>query len=111
MIEYKVLQAISRNPVSSQRTLAESLDVSLGKINYVLGGLVEKGIVKAQRLTSDPHKIRWKYLVTAKGIREKVRLTRRFLDQRLYEYEKIRKEIEQLRQEVLENGNGKNFRE
>ena len=104
MIEYKVLKAISQNPVSSQRTLAENLDVSLGKINYVLGGLVKKGIVKAQRLTTDPQNIRWKYLVTPKGIREKVRLTRLFLEKRVKEYGEIRQEIDMLRKEISENG-------
>jgi len=106
MIEYKVLKAITQNPVSSQRTLAENLDVSLGKINYVIGGLVEKGIVKAQRLTNDPRNIRWKYLVTPKGIREKVRLTRLFLDKRLKEYGEIQKEIDMLQREIAENGKG-----
>jgi EPS-associated MarR family transcriptional regulator len=108
MIEYKLLKEIELNPAASQRTLAGKLDVSLGKINYVLGGLVKKGIVKAQKLKNDPQNIRWSYLLTPKGIREKIRMTRSYLDKRLREFDEIQREIGMLQKEVSANGDGRN---
>ena len=107
MIEYKLLREIERNPDATQRTLAEKLDVSLGKINYVLGGLAKKGIVKAQKLKNDPRNIRWHYLLTPKGLREKVKMTRCYLDKRLKEFDEIQQEIAMLREEVSRSGQGR----
>lgn len=100
MIEYRILKELEHNPESTQRTLAQKLDVSLGKINYVLGGLAEKGIIKAQRLTTDPRNIRWSYLLTPMGIREKVRITKQYLDKRIKEFDEIQQEIIELQKEV-----------
>jgi EPS-associated MarR family transcriptional regulator len=109
MIEYKVLKEIAQNPDSTQRTLAGKLDVSLGKINYVLGGLIKKGIVKAKKLKDDPRDIRWNYLLTSKGIREKVRITKQYLDKRVNEFDEIRQEIVELKKEVGGNNTTKNI--
>jgi EPS-associated MarR family transcriptional regulator len=100
MIEYKLLKEIEQNPVLSQRTLAEKLDVSLGKINYLLTGLIKKGLIKAQRLRTDPKTIRWSYLLTPKGISEKFVITRHYLDKRLQEFDKIQVEIAELKKEI-----------
>jgi EPS-associated MarR family transcriptional regulator len=103
MIEYKLLKAIEQNPVLSQRTLAEKLGVSLGKINYVLTGLIKKGLIKAQRLKNDPQNIRWSYLLTPEGISEKITITKVYLDKRLQEFDKIQQEIAELKNEVQDN--------
>jgi len=100
MFEYKVLREIEKNPSHTQRSLASSLDVSVGKVNYMIAGLVEKGIIKARRLKNDPRKIRWQYILTPKGIREKVRITRSYLRQRLQEYKKLQEEITLLKEEI-----------
>ena len=102
MIEYKVLKELENNPTHTQRTLAENLGISLGKVNYVLGGLVDKGIIKAKKLRDDPGAIRWNYILTPKGIKEKVRITADYLNRRLVEFDTIRKEIEELKKEVAE---------
>ena len=102
MVEYKLLKALEKNPSASQRTLAEQLDVSLGKINYLLAGLVEKGLVKAQRLKNEPQNIRWHYIITPKGIKEKVRITKNYLDLRVQEYNELQNEIKELRREVTQ---------
>jgi MarR family transcriptional regulator, temperature-dependent positive regulator of motility len=101
MIEYKVIKEIEKNPSHTQRSLAEKLDISLGKANYVLAGLIEKGIVKAKKIKNNPYKIRWQYMLTREGVKEKFRITRQFLKRRIREYEEIQKEIAQLREEVL----------
>lgn len=73
MIEYKVMREIEQNPMHTQRTLAETLDISLGKANYVLAGLVEKGVVKVKKLKNHPDKIRWQYVLTPAGVKEKLK--------------------------------------
>ena len=105
MIEYKLLKEIEQNPSSTQRRLAEKLGVSLGKINYVLAGLMSKGIIKAQKLKNDPRNIRWSYLLTSKGIHEKIKTTQSYLQKRLLEYDALENEISELRKEVLRHGN------
>ena len=100
MIEYKLLKEIETNPTHTQRTLAQKLNVSLGKVNYLLGGLVDKGIIKAQKLTNDPQNIRWSYLLTPKGIKEKVKISRDYLARRLKEFDEIQEEIVLLKREV-----------
>ena len=100
MIEYKVIKELEQNPAHTQRSLAQKLNISLGKANYVLGGLIEKGVIKAKRLKNEPDKIRWKYILTPKGIKEKAVLTRNYLNTRLREFQEIQREIEELRAEV-----------
>jgi EPS-associated MarR family transcriptional regulator len=100
MIEYKVIKEIEQNPSHTQRSLAGKLDISLGKANYVLAGLIEKGIVKAKKLKNNPDKIRWQYVLTSAGMKEKLKITRQYLLRRMQEYEEIRKEIAQLQEEV-----------
>jgi EPS-associated MarR family transcriptional regulator len=100
MNEYKLIREIEHNPYHTQRTLADKLDISLGKANYLLAGLVDKGIIKARKLKTHPGKIRWKYILTPKGIAEKLTLTRSYLQKRIHEFETIRREIEELKFEV-----------
>jgi EPS-associated MarR family transcriptional regulator len=100
MIEYKLIRELDKNPYHTQRTLASSLDISLGKANYVLAGLIQKGIIKARKLKNNPDNIRWKYILTPKGIREKIRIAQNYLHTRLKEFDLIRREIEELKNEV-----------
>lgn len=108
MIEYKLLKEIELNPSCTQRKLAEKLGISLGKVNYVLAGLAEKGYIKAQKLRNHPQNIRWSYLLTPRGITEKINTTRYYLQKRLREYDELQGEIAELKKEVSrhENGNG-----
>jgi EPS-associated MarR family transcriptional regulator len=100
MIEYKVIREIEQNPSHTQRSLAEKLDISLGKANYVLAGLIEKGVVKVKKIKNNPDKIRWQYVLTPSGMKEKIRITRQYLQCRMNEYEEIQKEIAQLQEEM-----------
>jgi EPS-associated MarR family transcriptional regulator len=106
MFEYKVIKEIENNPEHTQRTLADKLGVSLGKINYVLTGLIEKGLIRAKKLKNEPENIRWNYLLTRKGIQEKVLLTKNYLKRREEEFEELRHEIEVLKKEVDEDTKG-----
>jgi EPS-associated MarR family transcriptional regulator len=104
MIEYKVIREIEINPSHTQRSLAEKLDISLGKVNYVLAGLVEKGIIKAKKLKNNPENIRWQYILTQAGVKEKIKITQQYLQRRIVEFEDLQKEIELLKKDVQNNG-------
>ena len=103
MIEYKIIREIEQNPMHTQRTLAEKLDISLGKANYVLAGLIEKGIVKANKLRNHPGQIRWQYVLTPAGMKEKISITKRYLEKRLAEFDELQQEIVLLKKQVREN--------
>jgi len=100
MDEYKIIRELEQNPYHTQRTLADKLGISLGKANYLLAGLIEKGLIKTQKLKNDPDKIRWKYILTPKGIKDKLIITRDYLQKRLIEFETLQREIQELRTEV-----------
>ena len=100
MDEYNLIREIERNPFHTQRTLARALHISLGKANYLLAGLMQKGIIKARRLRNAPEKIRWQYILTPKGIKEKLIITRDYLQKRIDEFEAIQREIKELKIEI-----------
>lgn len=100
MIKYKLIKELEENPAQTQRSLAQKLNISLGKVNYLLSGLVEKGVIKAKKLKDSPDKIRWQYILTPQGMKEKIKLTRDYLKNRLHEFQTIQKEIEELKKEV-----------
>jgi EPS-associated MarR family transcriptional regulator len=100
MIEYKLIREIERNPFHTQRSLATTLHISLGKANYLISGLIHKGIIKVRKLRNNPEKIRWKYILTPKGIREKLTITRDYLQKRITDFEIIQREIAELKTEV-----------
>lgn len=97
---YKLLKALEENPSATQRELAQELEMSLGKLNYCLKALVEKGWVKVGNFKRNQHKIGYAYLLTPKGIEEKTNVTIGFLKRKLEEYDKLQDEIKCLREEV-----------
>lgn len=84
----------------SQRQLAKALGVSLGKTNYCLRAVVGKGWVKATNFRNSANKVAYIYQLTPRGVSAKARITRRFLDRKVQEYERLQGEIRQLRDEV-----------
>mgnify|MGYP001180402875 FL=1 len=91
---FKVLRGINNNPNSSQRQLAEELNFSLGKLNYCLNALKEKGFIKIKNFKSNPNKIGYAYILTPKGIKEKTNLTINFMKRKMKEYDELKKELE-----------------
>ncbi|MCB5161524.1 MarR family EPS-associated transcriptional regulator [Marinomonas algarum] len=98
---YKILKELQQDPDISQRELARRLNISLGKANFCLKALVEKGLVKADNFKNSRNKVGYLYLLTPQGIEAKAILTKRFLQRKLEEHERLAQEIEQLREEVL----------
>jgi len=100
-VRYRLLKLLSQNPELSQRDLAQKLGISLGKVNYCVRALKEKGLVKVNNFKNNPSKTGYLYMLTPKGIEEKAGVTARFFKRKLKEYEKLEEEIEQLRKEVI----------
>ena|SRR5215471_15080670 len=96
----KILKLLEEEPKISQRELARELGVSLGKANYCLQALVEKGLIKASNFKNSRNKKAYMYLLTSKGMAEKAHATARFLERKLAEYEALRREIASLRREM-----------
>jgi EPS-associated MarR family transcriptional regulator len=97
---YKLLKVLQDNPDLSQRELAREVGLSLGKTNYCLRALIEKGFIKASNFRNSQNKVAYAYLLTPRGIEEKIQATADFLKRKVVEYRALEKEIEQLRSEV-----------
>ncbi len=89
-----LMRKISRRPDSSQRKLASELGFSLGKLNYCLRALKQKGMIKIQNFKNNPKKINYIYVLTPKGISHKAKLTINFMKLKMFEYDELRKEFE-----------------
>jgi len=101
-IHYRILRLLESRPDISQRQLAQALGVSLGKTNYCLQALVTKGWVKADNFKNSRNKIAYAYLLTPEGIDRKAKMAVRFLKRKTAEFEAIKVELEQLREEVAQ---------
>lgn len=97
---YSLLKTLGENPGLSQRDLSKRLGVSLGKINFCLNALVEKGSIKINNFRNSENKLAYAYLLTPQGVEAKTRMTVEFLQYKMNEYEKLRKEIEELKRET-----------
>lgn len=95
----KALRLLETNPDLSQRELAQALGISLGKTNYCVRALLDKGLIKVQNFRHSDNKLGYAYLLTPAGIAAKTELTRNFLKIKIREYENLKREIEQLQQE------------
>ena len=93
----QALEALESNPHLTQRALAKELGVSLGKTNYCLKALVDKGLVKFHNFKQNPKKLGYAYLLTPRGIEEKTRMTWDFLRKKEAEYKALQAEIARLR--------------
>jgi EPS-associated MarR family transcriptional regulator len=97
---YTLLKTLEENPGLSQRDLAKKLGISLGKVNYCLNALVDKGCLKVNNFRKSDNKLAYAYLLTPKGIESRARMTVDFLKYKVQEYERLAREIEALKREV-----------
>ena len=88
-----VLRKIKKKSYSSQRELAGDLGFSLGKLNYCLKALKEKGLIKIENFKKNPKKINYIYVLTPKGITEKTKLTVNFMKRKMKEYDELKYEL------------------
>jgi EPS-associated MarR family transcriptional regulator len=99
-VRYQLLRLLSADPTMSQRSVARTLGISLGKTNYCLKSLMRKGWIKAANFKNSRNKAAYMYLLTPRGVEAKANVTMRFLQQRMREYEALRSEIERIREEA-----------
>ncbi|MFP3983848.1 MAG: MarR family EPS-associated transcriptional regulator [Desulfurivibrionaceae bacterium] len=100
---FEILRLLETEPDISQKELARRLGISAGKTNYCLKALVRKGLVKAENFHKNSNKSKYIYILTPKGIEEKAKVTCRFLRHKMEEYERLKKEIKELKKEVSTN--------
>jgi len=103
--QLRILKIIETEPEISQRQLAEVLGVSLGKTNYLIKALLEKGHIKAGNFMRAENKLKYAYLLTPEGIRAKLELTRNYLARKEQEYITMKAEIEAMRSELADHDN------
>ena len=95
-----LMRAIDDCPIENQRQLAEVINLSLGKTNFMLRSLIKVGLVKLSNFKDSDNKFGYTYILTPKGISEKLRITSEFLQKRELEYSLLQKEIKILKAEL-----------
>ena len=91
---FQVLRKIGNKPKSSQRVLAKELGFSLGKLNYCIKALQQKGLVKIENFKKNPNKLNYFYALTPEGIAAKTKLTINFMKKKMLEYDELKSEME-----------------
>ena len=99
-IHFKILRILEIHPEYTQRDLSKALGVSLGKVNYCIKKLTEKGWLKLMNFRRNPNKVVYAYLLTPNGVEEKSKLTFEFLKIKMDEYEILKNEINKLKNET-----------
>ena len=97
--ELNILRKLQNDPNSSQRKLANKLDISLGKLNYCLNALKNKGLIKVKNFSKNKNKLGYVYLLTPKGIAEKTKLTISYMKLKMEEYDELQKELNSSKEE------------
>ena len=98
--DYTVLKILKDNPAMTQRQLSKELGLSLGKTNYVLHALMDKGLMKLSNFKRSDNKVGYLYLLTPEGVEEKTILAQNFLQRKSDQYNRLKKEIETLKSEL-----------
>lgn len=104
--QFKTLRELSAESEISQRDLSKKIGLSLGSVNFILKELIKKGYVKAQRFKNSNNKAAYIYILTPKGINERVQQTQYFLQLKMAEYERLQREIDELQKEFKTDQNG-----
>lgn len=100
---YRILKRLEDNPEVNQRELARELGISLGKVNYCLKALIERGFVKVSRFRNSVNKKAYLYHLTPQGMQDRTRMAVRFLRHKRAEYEALERELQMLEHEVRQS--------
>ncbi|MFC1548334.1 MarR family EPS-associated transcriptional regulator [Candidatus Omnitrophota bacterium] len=107
----KLLDHIQQNPEATQRELVDELDISLGKVNFLIKSLANTGIIKLKRFKNSRNKKGYLYLLTPDGIRKKTSYLQRYLEEKMQEYDRLRTQIEALKNQVSDVNKQKDGRD
>lgn len=102
-LQHRIFKIIEKNPSINQRELSRELGISLGKANYCLKALVEKGWVKINNFRNNRNKLAYAYILTPSGIDEKTSVTLRYLKHKMREYDELKLAVEELKRELQTN--------
>jgi EPS-associated MarR family transcriptional regulator len=91
-VDLLVLKNVGK--ITSQHIIAKDIGYSVGKVNYVLNSLIDKGLVKAEKFANNQNKKQYKYLLTKEGIKEKINLTERFIEKKKKEYDMLQADLQ-----------------
>jgi len=93
--QFNILRVIGVNPKTTQRVLSSRLNMSLGKVNYCLKALNQKGLIKMVNFNKKNNKLEYinNYLLTKKGIKYRLDLTYNFMKLKMTEYNELKNEI------------------
>jgi EPS-associated MarR family transcriptional regulator len=97
--EFNTLRELSAEGTVSQRDLSKKVGLSLGSVNYIMKELIKKGYVKTQRFKNSSNKAAYIYALTPHGINARIQQTQIFLERKVEEYERLKREIDELRKE------------
>ncbi len=106
----QIIKEIELNPAVTQRDLAQKLEISLGKINFLINALVDKGIVEIKNFKNSKNKFAYMYLLTPHGIKTKLKLINKFFIWKQQEYERLKQEIEYFKKEISLNASASDTR-
>jgi EPS-associated MarR family transcriptional regulator len=98
--KFRVFQIINENPQMTTREIAQKIGISNGSAYYLLTSLIDMGFIKLSNFKDSSQKIKYSYLLTPKGIREKSLVTSKFLVRKKQEYELLKKEIIKLERDL-----------
>jgi len=98
--KFRVFQIINENPQRTTREIAQKVGISNGSTYYLLTSLIDMGFIKLSNFKDSSQKVKYSYLLTPKGIREKSVVTRKFLVRKKQEYELLKKEIIELERDI-----------
>lgn len=101
---YAILRLLEQHPELSQREIAEKVGISLGKVNYCMKALIDKGWIRIRNFRNSQNKTAYLYQLTPAGVSERAQVTRRFLIRKMKEHAEITAEIDKLRQEIQSQG-------
>ena len=101
--DLNILRHLESEQKVSQRELSNSLNISLGKVNFIIRALIDKGIVKAQNFKNSKNKRAYAYYITKEGIQEKSKLTVKFFQRKMSEYDSLKEELRVLAAEIKKN--------
>lgn len=103
---FRVMRLVGKRPRISQREIAQELGMALGRVNYILRALSDKGLIKIGNFKNSGNKLGYAYALTPKGIATRSALTADFLLLKLREYDALQAEIEELRADLDDQSTG-----
>jgi len=98
--QFKALRELEKDSTLSQRDLSKKVGLSVGRVNFIINALLKKGFIKAERFKNSKNKIGYMYILTPKGLSERIVQTQTFLQKKNEEYIRLKQEIEALREET-----------